>query len=90
MPISSLKGGNFEIWNEFGQVAYVTSGRDVPEFRTPEKGPRECDGKKIPAVKVSFPQSFLTQTFPFRMENFIPFLKVPKSQHSSHPPLIRT
>ena len=53
MPISSLKGGNFEIWNEFGQVAYVTSGRDVPEFRTPEKGPRECDGKKIPTVKVS-------------------------------------
>ena len=57
MLISSLKGGNFEIWNEFGQVAYVTSGRDVPEFRTPEKGPRECDGKKIPAVKVSLLQS---------------------------------
>ena len=57
MLISSLKGGNFEIWNEFGQVAYVTSGRDVPEFRTPEKGPRECGGKKIPAVKVSSPQS---------------------------------
>ena len=58
MLISSLKGGNFEIWNEFGQVAYVTSGRDVPEFRTPEKGPRECDGKKIPAVKVSFSTVF--------------------------------
>lgn len=59
-----MKGGNFEIWNEFGQVAYVTSGRDIPEFRTPEKGPRECDGKKIPAVKVSFPQSLSYHTRP--------------------------
>ena len=41
-----------EIWDENGMVAYVDeSERGSAVFGVPDKGPRECGGKKIPMVK---------------------------------------
>ena len=41
-----------EIWDENGMVAYMDeSERGHPDFGVPDKGPRECGGKKIPMVK---------------------------------------
>ena len=41
-----------EIWDENGMVAYVDeSERGSAVFGVPDKGPRECAGKKIPMVK---------------------------------------
>ena len=41
-----------EIWDENGMVAYVDENeRGSAVFGAPDKGPRECGGKKIPMVK---------------------------------------
>ena len=41
-----------EIWDENGMVAYVDENeRGSAVFGVPDKGPRECAGKKIPMVK---------------------------------------
>merc|ERR1719242_2403343 len=43
---------SMEIWDEYGNVAYVDEAeRGSPNFGPPAKGPRECNGKKIPEVK---------------------------------------
>merc|ERR1712139_38386 len=49
---SAAAASNVEIWDEYGNVAYVDyEERGNANFGPPAKGPRECDGKKIPEVK---------------------------------------
>merc|ERR1719150_385294 len=43
---------SMEIWDEYGNVAYVDDAeRGSPNFGPPAKGPNMCNGKKIPEVK---------------------------------------
>merc|ERR1719168_137757 len=49
---AASSAGMIEIWDENGMVAYVDeSERGSAVFGVPDKGPRECAGKKIPMVK---------------------------------------
>merc|ERR1711915_797456 len=49
---AASSAGMIEIWDENGMVAYVDeSERGSAVFGVPDKGPRECAGKKIPTVK---------------------------------------
>merc|ERR1719197_2114150 len=49
---AASSAGMIEIWDENGMVAYVDeSERGSAVFGVPDKGPRECGGKKIPMVK---------------------------------------
>merc|ERR1711990_773873 len=46
---SAAAASNVEIWDEYGNVAYVDyEERGNANFGPPAKGPRECDGKKNP------------------------------------------
>merc|ERR1711937_141388 len=48
---AASSAGMIEIWDENGMVAYVDeSERGSAVFGVPDKGPRECAGKKIPMV----------------------------------------
>ena len=49
---AASSAGMIEIWDENGMVAYVDENeRGSAVFGVPDKGPRECAGKKIPMVK---------------------------------------
>merc|ERR1719471_2205296 len=49
---AASSAGMIEIWDENGMVAYVDeSERGSAVFGVPDKGPRECAGKKIPKNK---------------------------------------
>merc|ERR1711970_1697220 len=49
---SAAAASNVEIWDEYGNVAYVDyEERGNANFGPPQKGPRECDGKRIHVVK---------------------------------------
>merc|ERR1719387_3101565 len=48
---AASSAGMIEIWDENGMVAYVDeSERGSAVFGVPDKGPRECAGKKIKCV----------------------------------------